>query len=410
MADTLGTNTTGYSYPGATYNRKGVATIWDSYVMQEVYDKLMLKQFIGGEGSNLPIIRKQDLSKSSKGDTIRLYLEGILTGFGKWGNTTLEDSEEAQTQYFQDVFINQLRHAMKDDGELSRQRDKYNINSRFSKQLARWYREQMERYIFNAFYYLYAPHLVGDTTIGGLGQNSEGIVPARYWYCADSANNSITYSSTAATHITNIQAAEQQLSDVDTDYFGPELLEGVASLLKVNNIPQVQLKGWSGWIGIIHPYQTAQLRVNEKWFDANIQAMPIGDDKNPVFTGAIGMDAVGKWGNILLFESNLIHDGNQSYYTDKISTAGGNATVEIDSNMSNVRRALFLGAEAMSFVEAVPPHIIKKGDFDYNNKEGVAISGIFGAMRTRMVTDDSNATVYDKGTMVVSTYSPATSI
>ncbi len=410
MSDTLGSNTSGYSYPGATYQRKGVATVWDKYIMSQVYDKLILKPFIGREGSGLPIIRKQNLSKTQKGDTIRMYLEGILSGFGKWGNQTLEDNEEALTQYFLDVYVNQIRHAMKDDGEMSRQRDEYNINSRFPKQLSRWYREQMERYIFNAIYYKYTPHLVGDTSIGGLGQNSEGIVPARYWYCADSANNSITYSATAATYIGNIQTAEQQLSDVDTDYFGPELLEGVAALLETENIPKVTFNGWEGWIGIIHPYQLAQLRANEKWFNANIHAMPVGEDRNPVFTGGIANNAVGLWNDIMLFKSNLVHDGNQSYYTDLIAAAGGNCVAEIDSDMANVRRAIFLGSEAISFAEAVPPHIIKKGDFDYNNKEGVAISGIWGAMRNDFVSDDSNATLEAKGTLIVSTYSPATAI
>ncbi len=409
MAYTLGTNTTGFSYPGATYWRKGVPTIWDKFVHSVVYDSLVLKPFIGPEGSGLPIIRNTDL-KNMKGDTIRLYMEGILTGFGKWGNAALEGYEENLAQYYFDVYVNQIRNAIMDDGEMSRQRDPYDVNSRFSKQLGRWYREQLERYLFNCMYYKYAPHLVGDiTTLGGLGLNSEGIVPARYWYCADSTNNSITYSATAATYIAAIQAAEQSLTDVDSDYFGPDVLIGVAALLKTLNVPKVSYKGFNGWIGIISPNQTAQLHANEKWFLANIHAMPSGEDKNPVFSGGMAMDAIGKWGNILLFESNLVHSGNNSYYTDKIATAGGNCAAEIDSDCANVHRALFLGAEAVSFAEAVPPHILKKGDFDYNDKEGCAISGIFGAMRNEYTSDDSNATLESKGVLVVSTYSPTPS-
>ena len=58
MSDTLGTNTTGYSYPGATYWRKGVQTVNDEALWAETADKLILAPFVGKEGSGLPFITK----------------------------------------------------------------------------------------------------------------------------------------------------------------------------------------------------------------------------------------------------------------------------------------------------------------------------------------------------------------
>lgn len=408
MDYTLGTNTTGYSYPGASTYRSLVPTHWDNALWDVVRDKLILKDFIGPEGSGKPIITKNELKKA-KGDTIRLAMAGNLTGAGKFGNTTLEGYEESINQYYVDVYVNHLRHATLDHGELSRQRDKYDLNKIMVKKLGEWWAERVERDILNALYYGYSSGLLATVaTVNGLGINSSNVKPNKNWYCADSANNSITYSATDTTYIANIKAAEQAMTNNEANYFGPQVLEGVAAKLKVLNIPPAKYKGWEGYIGLIHPYQTAQLRSNADWFNANIQAMPVGDDKNPIFTGRLGNMAVGRWANIMLFESTLVHSGDQSYFYDLI---GAYATAfEIDSDAPNVYRALFLGAEAGAIAEAVAPHYITKGDFDFNNYEGHAVSGIYGAQRCDFKSDDGNSTIINQGSLVVSTYSPATSI
>lgn len=407
MSYTLGTNTTGYSYPDATYWRKGVPMHWDKAMWDVVRDALIMKDFIGEEGSGKPIITKNQLRKG-KGDQIRLAMAGNLTGVGMFGNNTLEGYEENLKQYYVDVTVNLLRHATIDDGELSRQRDQYDLNKIMVKKLGEWWAEQIERYIFNTIYYGFPPHVLATVaTKYGLGLNSSVPKPNKNWYCADSTNHSLTYSATDATYIAAIQAAEQGLTDNTANYFGPSVLEGVAAKMKVLNIAPAKFKGWEGYIGFIHPYQTAQLRKNADWFQANIHAMPVGDKGNPIFTGRLGNDAVGRWANIVLFESNLVHSGNQSYFNDLLS---GYGTFEVDSDCANVYRAVFMGQEAACIAEAVPPNYVKKGDFDYNNYEGNAVKGIFGMRRADFTLDASAATVVNQSSIVVSTYSPATSI
>ncbi len=417
MADTLGTNTTGYAITGATYLRKGVPTIWDKAVWEVVYNQNILNPLIGGEGSNLPIIRKSDFTKT-KGDTIRCYMEGIITGLGQSGRTLVREHEHVVKQYYQDAYINQKRIGILDDGEMSRQRDPYNINSRFARQLGRWYKEHMERNLFGTLYYGYPEHILSDAAIGGYALGSSGgPYPPKNWYCADQVNNPITYSATRATFVTNIKAAEAQLTDTSSDYFGPEVIEGASAFMKVNNFIPIDYKGFSGFICILHPYQVAQLRLHEKWFRAMEHAMPQGTDKNPIFTGGIASNLIGRWGNIIILESNYVHSGDYSYYTDLIATAAetgtgsaGSNVVEIDSNCANVYRALFLGAEAAVFCEAVKPHIERDNLIDYGDKNGAAVSGIWGAARAEFTSDDSDATLESHSVLVVSTYSPATPI
>lgn len=411
MTDTLGTNTTGYSYPGATYWRKGVFTVQDMALWSITRDSLVLSQLIGKEGSRKPFITKSEL-KTKKGDTITCEMGGKITGLGKWGNNTLEGYEKNLAQYYVDCYINQIRQAWKDDGEMSRQRSKRDLKALAIRSLGEWQAEMVERFLICAMYAKWPPHILGDTSIMGYNINSGQLVPNRNWFCADGANNNPTYSATAATFVTNIQTKEAALTNDEADYFSPNVLEGVASWAKENNIKLADVGGgMEGIIGLIRPSQTAQLRKNSDWFNANIHAMPQGANGNPIFTGKISGDFVGKWGNIYLLESNLIQDGDESYFSDLMDTEKGSSanTVEIDSNAANVVRSLFLGREAGVIAEGVAPHIEQKDNFDYNDKTGVAVSSILGMVRSDFTIDDSTYTSgeVNQGSCVVSTYSPS---
>lgn len=406
-SDAIGTNVTGYSYPGSTYNRQGVPMLWDKKLWSVARDELILEPLIGKEGSGLPIITKSEL-KTKKGDAIRLAMYGNITGLGKLGNQVLEGNEFPIVDSYMTVYINHMRQAWRDDGEMSRQRDNYNLNSLATKKLGDWLANTVERMSFNAWYYGYDHNLLADTAIGGCNLNSGGTKPCRNWYCADSANNSITYSATDATYRTNIAAAEATLSDTAEDYFGPQLLEGVAVWLKKNFHKPVKYKGMElRAIGFIHPDQTAQLRTNDDFFSACKDAMPRDAKGNLLFSGKIFGNAVGYWNNILLLESTLVHTGNQSYYTDLIATEGGSNVVELNSALGtdNVRRALFVGADSLCIAEGRAPHF-ETDVFDYRNKEGFAVSNIMGIQRAHFVSDNAAQTVTDQGTLVVSTYSP----
>ena len=407
MADTLGTNNTGYSYPGATYWRKGVYTLPDEALWMQTADRLVLAPFIGKEGSGLPFITKNETVKK-KTDTIRLEMGGRLTGMGVFGNKALEGAEVAIPQYYADVYVNQIRQAWKDDGEMSRFRSRRDLKAMGIKALGTWMAEQIERYIFNAIEFKYAPNILSDIAYGyGYGVNTEVGTACKNWFCADGSNNNPTYSATPATFTAAISAAEVLLTNSEEDFFGPNVLEGVANKTKTLFFDPVQYKGFSGTIGFIHPNQTSQLRKNSDWFLANIHAMPPGENNNPIFTGRLANMAVGMWGDIMLFESTLVHSGNLSYYTDLLVTQSGNAQLEIDSNAASVYRAIFCGANAMAIAEAVALHLEYKDDFDYNDKTGVACSSILGIQRPDFTSDDSNATLINQSSMVVSTYSPA---
>jgi|GEM_PF-4737032 len=399
--------TTSWSYPAATTYRELVPELIDKKLQEYIGEEMILAPLIGKEGERLPIIRKIQLNKEA-GDMIKIGMQGRLTNVPVLGDTTLEQtSEERLLFYDQMVYVNQVRNAVLDAGAMTRQRDAYNLHSRAQKALGTWMAQYIEKSLFYTMYYNYAPHVIAPvTTYGGLDINSNSSKPARYWYTADEVGNPITYSATDATYIANIKAAEAALVDDSTDRFGPAIIEGAVAKLKMMHAPKVRYKGLECYLGIIHPYQTYQLRLHEKFFTAMTQAMPRDAKSNPLFTGGIFNGALGYWNNCLLLESEYVHSGDETTF----NTAWGISTVEIDSNVPNARRAIFLGSDAVAYATAVDPKIITKTDIDYNNLHGEAIAGIFGSSGCHYTSDDGNSTVVDQSRVIVSTYSPSTVI
>jgi N4-gp56 family major capsid protein len=405
MADTPGTNTTYWDIPGTTSYRTGyVLDIASKKLRIEAANKSVFSQFMGKKGDMSPIIVQNEF-KTINGDTVNVQLLANLTGAGKAGSEELEGSEEAQKYHKQAVYINLLRHAVKDEGEMSEQRTPQDTIENGRKNLGTWWKNRFDLDMFNTIYYGYPDHIAGATASGGYAVNSSAAVPPRYWDVADEANNAATYSATPATHVTNIQTAEGTLSNVDTDFFSPALVEGEATKLEEGNAEKIEVGGFVGYLCIAHPRQIHQLRLNEKWFAAMKDAMPRDEKGNPLFRGVNGASILGMWDGVIIMSSNFVQSGAPTRnYSAGVITSG-------NTNGAYVRRAVFMGAGAVAVaVKDANPRLIPKNDFDYYLKRGVAISGIWGSARADYKSFDGNDTIISQNLRVVSTYSPATTI
>jgi len=401
MSDTLGTNTSGYDIPGATYRRKAVIELQSKKLAYEYINKLFWKNFTGAEGSGAPIIKKMDLTKEP-GDTIRMHMVPALSGNGKYGNVELEGSEEAIDLAYRDIIVNSIRHAVKDNGKMSKQRSFFDYIEIGRNILQDWYAAQRDEGIFRTFYYGAPQHVHATAaTYEGLGWNSSASKPPRYWYMANETDNEVTYSGTDATYVTNIQTAEALLVSGDSSKMSPNVIEGLSTKLDELNIPKITMSGFDAdYLAVLHPRQVQQLKQNQRFFDA----LRTGDNRgsaNPIFTGTVNGKYVGMWDGIAIMQSNRIHSGDPS--------ALGGETL-IDGTLPNVRRAIVLGANAIAVAEAMEPGLQMKDNFDYNWKKGVAVEGIWGSGRTDYTVDKSGGSLYAQNGIVVSTYSPATVI
>lgn len=395
---------TSFPYQGSSNERALVLDLLNKNLQYEFADNTIWKKLMGAKGEYAPILHVNDFNQSN-GDTVKLPFLPQLDGAGKAGDTALEGQEEALRYSYTTCYINQRRHAAAEGGRMSQQRAPFDVLSDIKKIEQVWADQKFEDDIFATVYFGYPDHIMGATANDCPYIGAGGAIPPRYWDCADEGNNTATYSSTAATHVTNIQTAEGTLANVDTDKFTPNILEGTGVKLRTQLAQPINFNGYYGFVGVIHPYQTAQLRKNATWWDANINAAPRDAMDNPVFAGLKGGFIVGMWNNILLIESTKVGAGNPSRsFSAPVITSGS-------SNGANVRRAIFMGAGAVGVAQrSGTPALEMKNDFDYNSYTGVEIYNIYGAVRGQYTTDDGKSTIYSQNLRVVSTYSPAVTI
>src|SRR5437868_15055328 len=101
-------------------NDASAQKLWSKKLEREALKATFIGGFIG-EGTNALIQIKPELKKSA-GDKVTTTLRMQLQGAGVMGDGTLEGNEEALTTYTDNLFIDQLRHAVRSKGKMSDQR------------------------------------------------------------------------------------------------------------------------------------------------------------------------------------------------------------------------------------------------------------------------------------------------
>jgi len=335
---------------------------WSRDLMKEALKKTYALQFIGSGKDSLCTI-KTETSKSG-GDRVRVGIRSQLTGAGIQGDNTLEGNEESLETFYQDVVIDQLRHAVRSSGKMSEQRVPFSVRAEARDGLADWWADRFDTWFFN--------QLTGNTAA----------TDARYY----GFNATVAPDADHVVYGSGGDAAEVSLSDVTADKMNLTVIDYAVEKAKMakNALRPIRIGGKDHYVMFLHPYQVTDLRVNTasgQWND--IQKAALGGGKiedNPLFTGALGI-----YNNVVLHEST------------RIPATPTNA---------NARRAVLCGAQALcmafgreygkgtySWVEEL---------FDFKNQLGVAAGCQAGLIKTRF-----NGSDY--GTVVVSTYAVAKS-
>jgi N4-gp56 family major capsid protein len=317
---------------------------WSKDLMKEALKKTHALQFMG-TGSNSLIQIKTELDKAA-GDRVRFGLRMQLVGDGVSGDSTLEGNEEALATYSDNVFIDQLRHAVRSEGKMSEQRVPFSVRAEARDGLADWWANRIDTAFFNQ---LAGMSTVADTKLTG---SQAATAP-------DSDHTIYPASHTA----------ESSLSA--TNVFDLTLLDYAVELAKTaaNPIRPVSMgKGMSYYVCFLHPYQVTDLRTNTstgQWLDIQKAAMSGGQiTKSPIFTGALGV-----YNNVILHENTRV----------PLSATAG-------TDSSAIRRAVFAGAQAGAVAfgrqSGKNTYSWREELFDYGNQLGVAAGSIWGLKKT----------------------------
>ena len=343
--------------------------VWARRLFHEALKQTWAYKFIG-RSSNSLIQYKEDLARGS-GDRVRCGLRMLLSGDGIQGDGTLEGNEEALTTFFDDIVINQLRHAVRVGGRMSQQRVPFSIREEAREGLADWWADRFDTWFFNQ---VTGNGAVTDTRLAGHNSVTEPDTD-HIFVASPLGSEHDTEASLSATTTHSLK-----LSDIDRAVAKAKTL--------TPPIRPVRIKGGEYYCLFIHPFATFRLRTDtgtNNWADIQKAALQGGQiTKSPIFTGALGMH-----NNVILHESTRV-----PVITG--TPASGAA--------ADYRRNVFCGAQAavLACGQGGSPEKFTWVEelFDYENQLGVAAGQISGLKKSIF---DSK----DFATIAVSGYAPS---
>lgn len=334
---------------------------WSRRLMREALKQTYFRKFMGTDSNSLIYVKTE--TQKDAGDRIRVGLRMQLQEAGVLGDNTLEGNEEALVTYSDDVYIDQLRHAVRSAGRMSEQRVPFSVREEARVGLTDWWADRFD----TAFFY----HLAGAsyrTDLRYTGSNT--VVDA-------STNRIIRPNSSLASDPSVASATASNIMKLEYIDYAVETAKTSSPLIR-----PIRVQGGDHYVMFLHPYQVTDLRTNTstgQWLDIQKAAMQGGQvTKSPIFTGALGM-----YNNVVLHESTRVPYG--------LSTS---------ATQHYTRRAILCGAQAacMAFGQGHSDGVMRWEEefFDFRNQLGVAAGCILGIKKS--IFNDE-----DFGTVVVTT-------
>ena len=322
--------------------------LYSKMTFREMIRGTLFNKFMGKTKQDI-IVRLEDMEKTA-GDTIKYDLLEKTGGVGIRGNNWMKGNESLLTYYQDTIVIDQLRQAHQFD-RMSQQRTIHDMRKDAQDNLTDWWSHTIDDYMMRM--------LGGDTTLTH-GQTGVAADSDHYIVCGD-----VTHTGTIATDESSL-GSNDQIDLMDLDY-AKEKARTISPMIR-----PAKIDGDEYYVAVLHDYSLTDIRTSAnssatiKWHEIQRYANDRGL-KNPIFSGVNGV-----YNKVLIFDSNRIY-----------------------SPTTNVRRNLFLGAQAGTFAIGNAYDRIdqkKFGDLpmswvedldDYHDKKGISAGMIFGIKATR---------------------------
>jgi len=337
------------------------------------------KKFVGeGKDARLPIQRIDDL-ESGAGDEVTVDLLMPMNMEPLIGDETL-DGKEQPLKYFTDrLRIDQVRGGADLGSRMTKKRSLRNLRQDAKRVSTDWWKRLQDE--------LYFIYMSGSRGTGG------GFV----WSATNPifAINPLT--APDSMHQMYGGAATSKASLVATDVFSLRLIDkavaksetmGGDGTDELSMIP-VSIEGGDHYIALMHTYQADSLRKEtgtNGWMDIQKAAAAAEGNKNPIFTGAMGM-----------YNDVVLHK-----HRNVIRFSDYGAGVNLPA-----ARALFLGAQAAMVAygdnETGTRYRWTEETKDHGNSVAIGTHAIMGVKKTTYKSKDGQ-TVRDFGVVAMDTY------
>ncbi len=332
--------------------------LWSKKLFADALKETFISELMG-TGTDSVIQIKSETGKS-EGDRIRVGLRMQLSGDGVQGDGTLEGNEEALTTYYDDVFIDQLRHAVRSAGKMSEQRVPFSVRNEAKMGLQDWWADRLDTWFFNQACGMTS---VTDTRYTGNQATVAPTATTNYVHCSTDHSTDATYDS--------------------DDLLSLAYIDSAVVLAKTNSptMRPATVRGRKCYVLFMHPKQVKYLKQassGNTWLDIQRALVEGGfkdERESPIFKGG---SMVGYYNGCLLLESTRVPSASANTYRAVLCGAQAAGFAYGQKN----------GATEMSWVEEL---------FDYENQLGVSAGMIAGLTK---LTFNSK----DFGTIVLGSY------
>ena len=297
--------------------------LWDEKLFRDSVKESYFNKFMGTSSDAL-IMEKTELTKS-KGDNVTMGLRMRLQGQGVTSGQPLEGNEEKLVTYNATVTLEQYRHAVRDDGAMSRQRAMFEIDTESMQALKDWGTEKIDQNMFDALV---------------------TVTPSIVFY---QVSGTVTKQTTYATAKSAITVAANSL-------LTPKLISFMRVYAKTGGgrtgmttpLRPVKVEGRNYYILLVHPDALFDLKQDSTVTQAFREAEVRGPS-NPLFQGATMI-----WDNVVVHEHENI----------PVGTNGGGGSIAYSDG-------IFMGAQSGLLAWGKRPEVTTK-KFDYDNENGYA--------------------------------------
>ncbi len=336
--------------------------LWSKELLADIQREVTnAMQFMGSGQNN--VVNVSDNLKKNKGDTETFGLVARLAGNGVTGDSELEGNEESMQSYSEQVFIDQIRNAVRLTGKLDAQKTVYDQTKAARANLTMWMKEFICRQIMLKLGGVTNTSLVdtNGVVVGGRAawSNTPDFIPD----AVTAAGIGSRYLNAKSTGAANMGAG---------DILTLDLVTRAATIATLANpkIQKIQSGGESFYVMFVHPLSARDIRTSSDWKTAQQNARDRGE-KNPVFRGALGY-----WSNVLLLENEFVPWLDVSVAGNSFRGAATGTDYAVDT-----ARNLLCGQSAVLMAEASNPNALVVKTFDYENKDGVAATWMGGIQK-----------------------------
>jgi len=357
-------------------------TQWDKRMMMPWFQPRPLTQFIGDEGSDMPITMKRQLV-DAPGKQITMQQAVALSNVGIGNNGDLEGNEEAGVINNMNVTVGERGNAVKAQAKYSLQitdTNRAKFLKLYNNLLRQWGLTQVE----NDLSYCLSG-LGNQNTYVGEGSSDITTVNEK----APSTNR-VFHGGQNSSGTVEIVDALNDIDSTSANLFGIELIQYMNAQMKMMNpgIEPIQFAdGRYLWPWLIHPLQEYQLRqqTNFKSYANSAKDLRMNPITGAMQFGTPGLKpaerpvagAIAVIGDFVIIPWAGCQDrvAGESFdsSTDLVNVA-------ITDGTYRVARSLILGQNA-AFVAQGQPWKLYMKDFDYGRKPGVGTDTLYGVAK-----------------------------